>query len=552
MKTFAAWCSIALVLTASDVTAQETICDPENPACGESLDPDLSEEPLVEELEQQASSDSFQNVQFLGRWGTRLDVDTAFDGGDEDVVELSSDLDLGLEWDATDRFRVVASGRFRHWIGGKENPDEVDLLLNASDTRAAYDATVGETYVLWRTASTSFALGNLVTRWGSTDLTRPGDVINPVDRSTISALAAPERLPQLSADLTFSGSGWSLQALLVPFFVPDRVWAFGRDASLFTSRNPVIREQFPVDGLLGRVVDPSIEDDVQSVVSATRVPDEVPANASVGLRGTWTVANTDLGLGAWYGWDRTPFIVVDEDVRTLVATVLDDGQVLEDFDLLGFFTRNPELIQVTDRISEKAAAGGELFQSEFHRQAMLLFDGARYIGPIGVRTDVAFFPAKTYLTEGLQSVRRPTVAAALGVSWERIRSDDDVVTVTLEGFVNHPFDSTDSVTTLFVEEELRGSGDDTLLLVEGGVIGAAGAVMWRIPVLDVSLRLGGVYNVSHGDVIATAVATRRFFDLFDAAVGATIFAGPPPDERLSIGGIYDHNDHVSVAVGSVF
>lgn len=554
-------------------SAQETICDPENPACVEVeeepsagdveviADPDnpatateLIEDPenVAFVAEQPDTADSFTSARFLGAWGTRLDVDSSFDGQREDIVELSSDFDLGLEWDASERLRVVVQGNFRHWIGAKENPDEVDLLLNATDARAAYDARVGESYVMWKHDFWSIALGNLITRWGSTDLVRPGDVLNPVDQTSFSALAAPPRLPQLTADLTVSGDWWNVQALVVPFFVPDRTWAFGRDSSLLTSRNPVIADQFPIDSLLDELIDRSIQDDVQPLVSATRAPDEVPRNVSLGLRGTVTVANTDLGAGWWRGWDRTPFIFADDDFRALLTTILADGQVLEDFDFLAFFLRNPELVQVTDRISERVAAGEELFYSEHRRMQMFLLDGARYVGPIGVRADIAFFPQKTYLTEAFDAVRRPTLAPALGLSWERFESEDDALTVTLEGFWNRPFDADDGITEALVPEELRGSPDDPLLVVGDGLYGVSGAVLWAIPWIESQLQVGGVYNVSHGDFIASAAFSRELFGSVTGSVAYTLFAGPDPEDDLTLGGIYDTNDHFSFAVSGVF
>lgn len=535
-------------------SAEETIFDPENPATtAEATENELVSEPsLIEEEIAPGPSESFNTVRFLGGWGTRLDVDSAFDAPGEDIVELSSYLDLGLEWDPRSDFRVVLNGEFRHWAGGKENPDNTDLLLNAQQVRAAYEARLGEAYALWRSDNFTIGVGNLVTRWGSTDLTRPGDVLNPQDQTTINALEAAERLPQLTLDLGWTGDGWALQGLVVPFFVPNRVWAFGRDTSLLNSRNPVVRDQFPIDGLLTELVDRSIQDDVQPLVNATRVPDEVPANVSLGARATATFLNTDVGVGWWRGWDRTPFIYADEDFRTLINTVLADGQVLEDFDFLAFFLRNPELVDVTESLSEKAQAGEELFFSEYRRMQMLLIDGARYIGPIGVRADVAFFPQRTYVTESFQAVRRPTFAPALGLSWERLVDENDAITLTVEGFANIPLAADSPLTESLVDDEVRGSSDDALLIVGDGIYGIASAFVWAVPWVESRLQLGGVYNVSHGDVVATASISRTFFDWMTISAGYTMFEGPPPEERLTLGGIYDANDQVSIGLTGVF
>jgi hypothetical protein len=568
-----------LTLAAFDATAQETICDPENPRCtpapaeepepveepsattaGETIcDPEnprcqpapLDSPPEPVEVESPAPP-VMQTARYVARWGTRLDVDSQFEDDSEDIVELSSNFDLGIEFEPRNDLRLVAYGAFRHWVGAKKNPDETTYLLNAQHARAAYDARPGEVYLLWRPSRLTLSVGNLVTRWGSTDLTRPGDVLNPVDATSFSAMSASERIPQLTIDLSYSGKGWALQGLLVPFLIEDRTWVFGRDTSLFNSRNPVVASQLPIDGLLDDTLDPSVQDDLQDAVRATRRPDEGPANISLGTRFTATFANTDVGVGAWWGWDRVPHMSVDPDLLALLQTVLADGQVLQDFDFLAFFVRNPGLVDVTDSISEKAAAGEDLFVAEYRRLAMGLVDFARYIGPIGVRIDVAAFGAKTYLTEGFRAVRRPTLEPSLGLSWERIRGEDDVFTINVEGFLKQPFAADSGLTEAFVAAEDRGAPDDPLLLIGDRLFGVAGAVLWAIPRTKTRIQLGAVGNISHGDVISSARVERDFGDYLTAALGYTIFLGPDPADRLSLGGLYDVNDHMTFALSGAF
>lgn len=540
-----AWCPIA--------AAQEAICDPENPACVEEPATTHSAPPpptLTQTIEAPEGT-SDPTVQALGRWGTQLAVDRAFEGEQEDIVELDTFFDLGVAYEPRDDFRIVVQGQLRHWVGGKKNPENTNLLLNARGVRASYDARVGEAYARWRTNRWSLGVGNLVTRWGSTDITRPGDVINPTDQTAISASSANERLPQLTLDVTYTGRGWSLQTLLVPFFVPNRAWSFGRDTSLLNPRNPVIAAQLPIAEVLPDVFDPSVHDDVQPALGATRAPDEVPKNISLGARLTATFANTDVGIGAWAGWDRTPAIVVDDDMRTLLRTVVEDGQVLDDFDFLAFFLRNPELLGVSNSLSDKAAAGEELFSIAYRRYEMLLLDVARYVGPIGVRADVAMFPRRTYMTEDLRAVRRPTLEASLGLSWERLRSEDDVITVTVEGFVKKPFAADSAVTEAFVAESERGNPDDPLLLIGDQISGVAAATLISLP-WKLKLQAGGVFNATHGDAIASVALQRTFVEAVTVGVGYQHFTGPPPAEKLTVGGLYDNNDQLTFSVSGVF
>lgn len=539
----------------------ETIYDPENPAVdggSESSDdsdaPDESAEPTLADVEADDDGESdATDISFTGRYGTSLAVDTHFSDG-EDIVEWNNRLELRLEYDIDAAMRVVVEGRFQHWMAGRENPDETDLLVNATDTRASYDALLGEAYARWRGERWAFRIGHLTNPWGSTDLVRPGDVVNPSDLTDPSGATTggDTLLPQFAAEVSYNRPNWSLTGILVPFFVPDRVVAFGRDTALANGRNPVIQEQFPVLNVLQRLLDRSRWDDVQPLLLATEHPDETPRSASLGARLSGTVANTDMGLGYFWGWDRTPYAELDPDVRRLLQLAVTDGQVFDDYDLLGFSRRNPEAVELFDQISEKAAAGESLFRSRYVRQHHLVADVARYVGPIGLRADLALSPARTFYTSELEPVRRPTIHAALGLSWEKVAADDNVLALILEGFVLRPLGAESGVTDVFVDDGRAGEADDDLLLVSDGYYGTAAAVQWQMPWWDLELQTGGLYGISTGDIVLSTTLTKSWRPWLKSSVGVTILEGPDPAERLSVGGLYDHNDQIRLGISGVF
>jgi hypothetical protein len=541
---------------------EETIFDPENPAVQSDEDDetkddededDADEGPTLADVETDEEPGGDVDATFTGAYGSLLAVDTAWQG-DEDVVEWSNQLDLRVEYDISTASRVVVEGRFRHWMAGRENPDQTDLLFNASEPRASYDAMLGESYVRWRGERWAFRLGNLTNPWGSTDLVRPGDVVNPSDLSdpTAATASGDTLLPQFAVELSYNRPNWTLTGIVVPFFVPDRVVAFGRDTAIANGRNPAVQEQLPVLGVLQRVLDRSRWDDYQPLLLATEQPDETPKNASLGARITGTVANTDLGLGYFWGWDRTPYARLDEDVRRLLQLAVEDGRVFEDYDFLGFVNRNPEAFDLFDRVSQKAADGETLFESSYLRQHTLVADVARYFGPIGVRADVALTPARTFYTTELTAVRRPSIYAAVGLSWEEIAAEDNVVAVIVEGFVLRALGADSGVTQAFVPDGLAGSEDDALLLVDDAYFGTVAAVQWRMPWWDLELQTGGLYGISTGDVALNARLTKTWEPWLKTSVGATILEGPDPGEQLSIGGLYDHNDQITFGVGGTF
>ncbi|MFW5968145.1 MAG: hypothetical protein ACOCV2_11535, partial [Persicimonas sp.] len=440
------------------------------------------------------------------------------------------------------------------WIAGKQREEGTNYLFNAADPRATYRARLDEAYLSYRTGDWAFRGGNLKTRWGSTDIVRPGDVVNPRDfvRFDGSATGADLLLPQLTGEAQYGGDDWSVTAILVPFFVEDEAAVFGRDFAAAGPFGPLVGDQFPIFDALEQAVHPSRYDDVQPLFRASRVPEEKPENASAGLRGTVTKWNTDFGLGYFFGWDRTPWLHVDEDVQRLAALAVEDGRVLSDLDLEGFFERNAEAEQAWVRAGQKATEGEQLVYGEYRRQHNVVVDLARYIGPIGVRADAAFAAQRTLFTTDLEPVRRPTLTGALGLSWERIRSEDDAIALSLEGFWMHPFSASSGLTRALIPEDERGPREADLMLVGDGMYGLAGAARATLP-WDLQLQTGAIATLSNGDVIASASLSRRWESWLNTGVGLSIFEGPDPDEGdLSLGGLYDHNDQVTLEVSGVF
>jgi hypothetical protein len=538
------------------VEGGETIFDPENPAFDDQ--PAESTEPserTLDPIEDEPVESS--NAVFLGAYATSLAVDTAWEGRDEDIVEWYNTLELRLEYDMPGQSRAVVEGEFLHWMVGKENEGETDYLLNATRGRASYEPRLGEAYVLFREGSFSVRFGNLITPWGSTDIVRPGDVINPTDLSGTSPLTATSDLllPQFTGEVAYSTSDWSVTGLVVPFFEPNNVVVFGRDIALANPFNPILGDQLPVLHAVEQLIDPSRWDDVQSLFAATRVPDETPENASFGARGTLTEWNTDFGLGYFYGWDRTPWLNLDEDLRELIELAVDDGQVLQDYNFPAFATRNPEVLPLSVSLSQSVSEGEELASTEYRRRHTLVLDVARYVGPIGVRADLALTPEQTLYSQRFEPLRRTTAFGALGLSWERFKSEDDVLAVTVEGFWLHPFDRNSSVNEFFVSASERGPEDAQLLLVGDDLYGAAAALRWTVPIIDANLQLGAVGTLSTEDVVATASLSRRWYSWLQTTIGVTVFEGPDPSddgENISLGGLYDHNDQVILTVDGLF
>ena len=533
------------VLMVTTANAQETIFDPENPGIyddeEESEAPDEAgvDEPSPPAPAQQGPS-GFRDTQWSTDYRLAVLADPPFGPAGEDAVEFIGGLGMGLRHDLSEQTRAVVEGRFSYWAGAGQEFD---------NWRTLYEPRLARAYIVHRRDRWSWSAGQMRNSWGSTDLIRPGDVIDPVDmRDPLAGGGAGEAIAQLSASAAYRRQGWTLRALVVPFFEGNRMNLFGRDPSLVHERNPLVAEQLPFLLLAQRLINPSLQQEIQPFLQATDRPQALPKNASGGVRATKTVSGTDLGAGAFFGWDRTPAVVMDEDLREVMVLLAEDGQIFEDYNFVGFIQRNPEAAGHMQALGEKAAEGETIFASRFQRRVTLLVDGARYLGPLGVRGDVAFSPRRTFYTEEFQPVRRAVVHSALGVSYERLLDGTRPLAVTVEGFWMHPFGVNSPIHRAFVPDHEGGEEEDRLLLVEDGYYGFAAGTNWQSAWWDLELSGGAVVSVQPGDVIARLSLARAWRPGVKTTLGASIFAGPNPEETLSPGGIWAQASRVYLMV----
>ena len=514
----------------------ETIFDPERPDFGapepaedESEDSDGPDEDAAQ------AGDGDQGTGFRDTaWNLNYELATLVDPGfgpeGYDALEIAGGLGMELRHDMSEQTRAVVSGRFSYWAGAGREFDQ---------WRTVYEPRLERAYLRHRIDRWSLAFGQMRNSWGSTDLVRPGDVIDPVDlRDPRGGAGLGTSAGQLSATATYSADDWSLRAVLVPFFQSNRISIFGRDTSLIHDRNPVVGEQLPLLLFTEQLLDEQVHLDSDPFVQATRRPLETPRNISGGLRGTTTVSGTDLGLGLYVGWDRTPWVDLDEEFRRLLEAAAEAG-----FD---------EEFQQENGEEQFDDVDGSGIDSGFYRRATLVADVARYVGPIGVRADVALSPRQVFYTDEFAPVRRPSVFSALGLSYERLLDGVRPLSLTMEGFWLHPFAADSPVTQLTVPDEQRGSEDDELLLFDGGYYGVAGAVNWATGWWDLEVSSGVVASISPGDLIGQLSIERRWRPGIRTTLGSNLFFGPDPAERLTLGGQWAHASRLYLAVGGEF
>ncbi len=508
------------------------------------------DETVLPDVEDSVTPDeSFMiEADMVGHFSSNAQFDTRFDRDNEDIVEWTQRLKLEIDVRTSREWNFFLSGEMMHWTGGKKNEELVNLYINPAKVRTQFDVQLGESYAQYQKGKWNIKAGNLITRWGSTDISRPSDIINPVDRTRALTKDASMRLPQLGADLKYVFESFSAQIIFVPFFVPDRSFTFGRDSS-FLAADISSFSNLPVTGLIDSLVDRSNEEFVQSALIASERPDEDPTNISIGGRLSTTLWNADLSLGYFFGWDRTPSLYLDSDLRALGEAVLQDGQFLRDLDIPKFLGRNDDGLERFSKVRNKVETGGTLAESKFSRLHMLSLDGARYFGEFGVRFEVAVHPEKTFVSETLATIRRPFLNAALGLSYEKIESEDDAFTVVIEGFYSEADSFDGAFSEYFVSDDERGSRELRLLFGSRNY-GLITNVVWELPWLDMQAQMGGRLDLSRQDILVAGSVEYRWTPRFKSSVGLTFFE--PFGDMLSVGRAFDHNDFVWIRSEAIF
>lgn len=534
---------------------EEEICDPENPACAQAK-PSANATLRDSWGDKRASSGgaALNQVEFLGKYGSSMLVDASFTGEDEDIAEWWNAFDLKLSYDASARFRVVVEAQLRYWYAGKMNHNgSPNLLVNVTSPRSELNMLVGESYALWRTGAWAFRAGSLLTPWGVTDLTRPADTINPMDFRTLGLNlpgANSPRLAQPTLAVDYAADGWGAQLVVVPFFVPDQVALFGRDAGAASAAQPALAGRFQsvalaeqlLDRLLPKTADP---------INSHDLPMETPLNASAGVKLSGVWANMDWGIGYWFGWDRTPFLLVDDDTKALLGLIAADERFAQDLNVTRFLARNPEAGPLIDRISARVQDGKRLFRAVNKRRQQLHVELARYLGPIGVRLDMAFTPHKTFLSDQLNSFRVPQLHSALGLSYETF-GDTYQLALTAEGFSLKPFepDSWLGKNLTFADE--RPENGEHALIYGRHFYGLATGISFTQTDWQLEMQLGGVFNLSNEDHIINFMVAKRFKSWARVSLGGMLYGGPDPEVSPSLGGFLDSNDQFFVGMDGAF
>lgn len=488
---------------------------------------------------------------FTGRYVSRIAADLVHDNSHEDVFEWRNALRLGVRFDPSDTSTVVLEGRATHRFTverGSTSRGEGFF----SDADGQFEPELREAFVRWNLGDVSLTLGNQFSLWGVMDLVSPAQVIHPRDlRQGVSADGTEGLVPVWALDVRWFAADWlTLEAILVPFFTAERGTFIGHDVSLL-SPGSTLATRLAIAETLDRIVDDGFGEAFAAASQHAGTPDALPQNLTGGVRLAASLGGVDLGLGYFYGWDPTPVLKLDPDLAVVVDAALRTPSVLRDLDPTPLLT-DPRLGAALLRLQQRIAAGtrgDDLYEVDYRRNHNLAVDAVTYAGPIGLRGELVFAPARTVLvhrnpdhgglfddsgTTSLQTRRLPVLDAVIGLSWE---SSDTRWVVIGEGFYRATFG---------LEEHERPIPGEPH---SGGLALALQAT----PVDDWGLTLATIWNASapHDVVISarTSYAVASGVELF---LEAAIFEGAALDQDLTLAGLLDHADEIALGLEWMF
>lgn len=521
-------------------TGSTTIADPENPAFSGEQEreqaasglPDLGLAPLGS-----SSSGGGRPVIFRGQLQSSGAVDLRRDNPYENTVESFHDFSMRVRIEPNDKWTVVMEGVLSWWITGS-SPEERPAIA-PSDWQGNFEARLGDFFVATRFGDWSLRIGNQSVVWGSSDILKPADIINPRDyRRGLVGSSSDQRLPIPAVTASYLRERFEAQFVLVPFFVPHRVAVYGNDYALATGGSP-LAGTLPIEPLAGLFLDDSLEDIIQPVLLQTELPEELPRSASLGTRISANIGGSDLALGYFFGWDRIPEITLHPELRAGLAQIPADA-LGPDANLSDLGPALAPLLGRLPALQSAAERGETIFRSRYRRRHFIEADGVSYIGPVGIRYEALFSPLRTLYTDDLESFRAPAIVGTFGLSYEGLGED---LLLTTEFFAQHIFDEREDIA--FFGQTY--TGISAAFFMSGGLFGDEVARGWE------NLQFGSAvfYAFQGRDLLLSPSLEYRVNERFDITMGAVIVASFN-DETESVGDVLDTNDQFFVRLNTTF
>jgi hypothetical protein len=393
--------AILCALTAAPASAQISF-EPEAPAKQEEpTAPKQDEPPPPPPPPAPKKEDTWTPPVLDFRLMSRLSIDTAFEGGNESVLNFYR-FATGSISTRRGKLRLLFTVRLR-WVTVEEAPKKPPFwIFNGTRPRSEFEPSLGETSVSGTNFGLDWSAGLLDVSWGQNPAFSPADVLTPIDTRDGPMPTTDGRLPVPAVRIRGNVGPISWDAIYLPVFFPSRLPVIGNDWSPYPlASSPAIPD------LQGRV-DPTTFASVNSTLGATHFPQLDLTEPQGGLRVSAHPGPLVVALSWSEFFDRSPVLSVSPGLRLALKGLLDtdSNEQLGDF------------LNASTLLGQEKAQNIAPLTGTFLRTRVFAFDGALTTGPLRWTLDVGYSPQRVFPLPDLTSTVRPMLSGLAGVEWE--------------------------------------------------------------------------------------------------------------------------------------
>jgi hypothetical protein len=381
----------------------------------------------------------------VGLYSTGSASPPARDDVPHDRLVASQQMFLRLRYGYARSFEAVASGLLAFDVLEQDAPRADTFTLVNGSARTSFEASLREAYVgaFWRRFD--FHLGQQRIAWGRGDAFTPNDILDGHD---LREQLIPERdayhLPGFAARAGLDLGFGSLEAVVQPFFQPDRFDVYGSNWALIQPGAPL------------RYI--TLLRFANGIVSPERPPDDLTATSAAARFGV-NLHRFDFNAYYQYGWDRTPKLEIDPQYAATLGAI-DYAHPIDPAPLIAPFLVGPRPIRMT-----------------YVRRHHIGADVATTVGPFLLRAEAAYDSSRVLVARSdLSGIVVPVMQATAGIEYQPGELGRIVL---VEAWYQHAFDLDTGPALWFVERDSAGAAavvkwhffDERLLVEARGVVG---------------------------------------------------------------------------------
>ncbi len=326
-----------------------------------------------------------RSFDLFGRFESKVAVDTHRENRFEDVIDWRNELRLGVD------------ARFDEATSLRLSMQAIYQFRSGFDNQYDWETNLFEAYLDRRQGAWSWRVGKQIVSWGRADAINPTDNINPQDFREIVTIGHDDRkIPITMVRGRRPFAGGNLDALYIPFFVPNKFDIVGADyAVLGPGWLPPEWERLFIK--LGENFHR------RRITFGDRSPFRVDKPER-------KLTNGDVGARWSSHWRRFDYSLSFLSTHSDFPVISLDPTVLTRFDLNNSDTRGfLENAEVSDLLRLR-----RIFSMRFPRQSIYGADFETVLGPYSIRGEAALTFDQPYYRANFSPVGKPQLSYVLG------------------------------------------------------------------------------------------------------------------------------------------